>query len=340
MAITIKKIAEICNVSRGTVDRVLNNRGNVKPETETFVRKIAEQMGYKPNPAGKALAAKKKNVVVGVLLISEGNPFFDEVIHGIRSAEKEYASYGMKVRIKTMHGYDADEQCRLMTELGKEVNALILNPISDLKVKHKIDALVEQGVFVVTVNTDLENSQRACYVGSDYINGGETACGIMGILTGGKANIGIVTGSFKVTGHNQRIAGFEKVIERKYPKLKILEIVESEDDDIIAFEATNRLLEKYPQLDAIFIVAAGVYGVCRAVLAQNRQTHIKIVSFDSVPTTIEMLKQQVIDVTIYQHPYTQGNKAMQLVFAHLINGLEIKKEKHIVKNDIRVLENI
>jgi LacI family transcriptional regulator len=105
-------------------------------------------------------------------------------------------------------------------------------------------------------------------------------------------------------------------------------------------EATNRLLEKYPQLDAIFIVAAGVYGVCRAVLAQNRQMHIKIVSFDSVPTTIEMLKQQVIDVTIYQHPYTQGNKAMQLVFAHLINGLEIKKEKHIVKNDIRVLENI
>ena len=340
MAITIKKIAEICNVSRGTVDRVLNNRGKVKPETESFVRKIAEQMGYAPNPAGKALAAKKKNLIVGVLLISEGNPFFDEVIRGIRDAEKEYAAYGVKVLIRTMHGYDAAEQCHLMEEMGSTVNALILNPISDLKVQQKIDHLVDRGVFVVTVNTDSENSKRICYVGSDYINGGETACGIMGVLTGGRANVGVVTGSFKVSGHNQRIAGFKKIMEKKYPEFQLLEIVESEDDDIVAFEATNRLLQKYSQLDALFIAAGGVYGACRAVLAQHRQKHIKIVSFDSAPTTVEMLKQQVIDVTIYQHPYTQGSKAMQLVFSYLVNGLEIKKEKHIMKNEIKVLENL
>jgi len=340
MSITIKKIAEICNVSRGTVDRVLNNRGKVKPETERFVRKIAEQMGYEPNPAGKALAAKKKNIVVGVVLISEGNPFFDEVIRGIRESEKEYTAYGVSVLIQTMHGYDVEEQCRLMEEVGSQVNALILNPISDLKVQHKIDQLVDRGVFIVTVNTDIENSKRSCYVGSDYINGGETACGIMGVLTGGRAKVGVVTGSFKVAGHNQRIAGFKKVMEKKYSQIEILEIVESEDDDILAFEVTNRLLQNYPQLDALFITAGGVYGACRAVLSQARQQHIKIVSFDSAPNTVEMLKQQVIDVTIYQHPYTQGRKAMQIVFSYLVNGLEIKKEKHILKNEIKVLENL
>lgn len=30
--VTIKEIADLCGVSRGTVDRVLNNRGNVKSE--------------------------------------------------------------------------------------------------------------------------------------------------------------------------------------------------------------------------------------------------------------------------------------------------------------------
>ena len=34
---TIKEIAALCGVSRGTVDRVLNHRGRVKPETEARV---------------------------------------------------------------------------------------------------------------------------------------------------------------------------------------------------------------------------------------------------------------------------------------------------------------
>ena len=77
--VTIKKIADLCGVSRGTVDRVINDRGNVKPETKELVLNMARQLGYKPNPAGKALSARKKHPVVGVLLSSEGNPFFDEV---------------------------------------------------------------------------------------------------------------------------------------------------------------------------------------------------------------------------------------------------------------------
>ena len=52
MAVTIKQIAEMCGVSRGTVDRVLNNRGKVKKETEQMIRKIAEDLGYVPNMAG------------------------------------------------------------------------------------------------------------------------------------------------------------------------------------------------------------------------------------------------------------------------------------------------
>ena len=42
------KFAEESGVSRGTVDRVLNNRGKVRPEVEERVRKVAEELGYKP----------------------------------------------------------------------------------------------------------------------------------------------------------------------------------------------------------------------------------------------------------------------------------------------------
>lgn len=45
---TIKQIAEITNVSRGTIDRVLNNRGGVSPETEKKVRAAMEALNYLP----------------------------------------------------------------------------------------------------------------------------------------------------------------------------------------------------------------------------------------------------------------------------------------------------
>ena len=70
MSVTIKQISELCGVSRGTVDRVLNNRGKVKPETEQKVREVAERLGYTPNMAGKALAARKRDLVIGVALVA------------------------------------------------------------------------------------------------------------------------------------------------------------------------------------------------------------------------------------------------------------------------------
>ena len=45
---TIKEIAALAGVSRGTVDRVLNDRGAVNPETAEKIRKIAKELDYKP----------------------------------------------------------------------------------------------------------------------------------------------------------------------------------------------------------------------------------------------------------------------------------------------------
>ncbi len=95
--VTMKKIAEICGVSRGTVDRALNGRGRVNAETAQNILEVAKQLGYEPNPAGKALAARKNRPVIGVVIPSEGNPLFDEGLHGMKVAVKEYAIYGLQI---------------------------------------------------------------------------------------------------------------------------------------------------------------------------------------------------------------------------------------------------
>lgn len=340
MSVTIKKIAELGGVSRGTVDRVLNNRGKVKPETEIMVRQLAEQFGYTPNLAGKALAVRKKSLVIGIVIVSEGNPFFDTVFRGIAEAEKELRDYGVKIMIRTMKGYNIDRQLQLIEEIENDINALILNPISDPRIAAKIDALDARGIGVVTLNTDIENSRRFCYIGSDYFRGGETACGIMGLLTGGRATIGIVTGSIKVLGHNQRIAGFREVMKRKYPAMRVVDYVESNDDEIRAYEVTKELLASHPEIDAIFVVAAGVYGACRAILSLGLQEKLTVVSFDKVPTTVEMIKKGIIKATICQQPFMQGNKAVHIVFDYLVSGAKPETDQFILYSQIKITENI
>ena len=92
---TIKDIADLAGVSRGTVDRVLNNRGAVSPETAEKVLEIVRALDYRPNKAGIALAAQKKKYRIGVILFSEHNPFFDEVMEGVRKKAAELQDYGI-----------------------------------------------------------------------------------------------------------------------------------------------------------------------------------------------------------------------------------------------------
>lgn len=340
MSVTIKQISELCGVSRGTVDRVLNNRGKVKPQTEQKVREVAERLGYTPNLAGKALAARKRDLVIGVALVAKGNAFFDDVLSGIRRAGRELSDYGVKVSVHTMKGYDTVQQCRMIREVGRNVNALIVNPINDTQVAAEINRLTEQGICVITINTDIENTKRLCYVGSDYIRGGETAGGMLGLLTGGNAKVGIVTGSVKVLGHNQRIAGFRNVIRRKYPGIQVADIQETNDDDDQAFEMTGKMLREHPEIDAVFIVAAGVKGVCRAVRCFHPEGDMTIVCFDRTPSSEQLLRAGVIKAIVCQQPFTQGNKAVHLAYDYLVSGKKPENDSFFMKNEIKIEENL
>ena len=66
--ITIKQIAEICGVSRGTVDRVINGRGKVKEEKRALILQTMEKFGYQPNPAARALVSQRQSPIVGIII--------------------------------------------------------------------------------------------------------------------------------------------------------------------------------------------------------------------------------------------------------------------------------
>ena len=116
---TIKEIAELAGVSRGTVDRVLNNRGSVHPATAALVKEIARRLDYKPNPAGIALAAQRRNLKLGVLLFDTGNSFFDEVLKGVKEKQAELAGYNCSVLVRRV-GFSAQAQIDAIAALEEE----------------------------------------------------------------------------------------------------------------------------------------------------------------------------------------------------------------------------
>ena len=337
--VTMQKIAELCGVSRGTVDRVMHGRGRVSSETAANIMQIAKELGYEPNPAGKALAARKKQPHVAVILPSEGNLFFDEVIRGLRTSAEFYSSYGLKMELYTMKGYNAQIQLDILNRVSQSVEALIINPIDDEVIREAIDRLVGEGKFVVTVNNDASTTKRHCYVGADYVNSGITACALLAALTKGRADVGIVLGNRQVLGHCKRLEGFCQRMD-SLPDFHVAAVVENEDDDICSYDRTKAMLAENPHITALYLAAGGVYGACRAVMELPEVKRPLVIAVDSVPTTVEMMKNGIVTAVIYQHPYRQGRRAMEVAFEYLINGRQPRYDEYLVKNEIKLLENL
>ena len=147
---TIKEIALLAGVSRGTVDRVLNHRGSVNPETAEKINRIARELDYKPNRAGLVLAAQKKRLKLGVILFSPENPFYVDVLSGVNEKAEELAGYNCTVIIKQIP-MDLEAQLQAIDELvAEEVNGIALAPYNDDCIRERINSLSQQGIPVVT----------------------------------------------------------------------------------------------------------------------------------------------------------------------------------------------
>ena len=246
----------------------------------------------------------------------------------------------MKVEWHLTKGYDVDVQYKALENMIDRANAVIVSPINDDRIRDIIKRLTDNGIMVITINTDIEGSTRHCFVGTDYVNGGMTAGALMQMIGHGKLNIGITLGSLKILGHKLRLKGFEKIVDSS-KNAKIIAVTEDEDDDICSYDRNTRMLQEHPEINAIFAASSGgIYGACRAVMAQKRTKDMTMVVFDTIPSTIEMIESDIIQATIYQHPRRQGQTAMQIAFDYLVYGIQPAKEKYLLSNEIRIKENV
>ncbi|MEG1491274.1 MAG: LacI family DNA-binding transcriptional regulator [Oscillospiraceae bacterium] len=341
MRVTIKQIAELSNVSRGTVDRVLNNRSGVKPEVRQRIRDIAEALKYKPNILGKALVGLAESLKIGVILTPDNNPFIDEVKLGIQSAVEEYNHYGIEVIIRTLPSLDPMAQLLILDEMEQMgINAVAMIPLDDNIIRERINALAAQSIPIITFNSRIENVDELCFVGQNHTLGGTCAGGLMGKLLPSGGDIGVIISSKTLACHIDRLNGFSSRLEERYPDIHIVSVMENADQDDLAFDCALRMLNEYPELGGIYITGGGIVGLGKAVKILKKNASLKIISHDFVDGTAELLKAGILDFAIGQNPHLQGYLLIRLFFDFFVKN-ELPTNKNVeIPVEIATEDNI
>lgn len=340
MSVTIRAIADAANVSRGTVDRVVNNRPGVTFAVRERIQKLAEEMGYKPNLAGKSLAFQKNPLRIGFLLLSVSDPTYHEMHAGVLKVAQELGGFGIEVDCRVMNGTSVEEQVECLQALGQDnLAALVLTPLDDPAVADELNRLAARtAIPIVTTNTDLPSVETLCFVGQALKQSGRVAGDLIGKLLPRTGTVLVLSGLRKIKSNRDRLEGFNELLAEKHPELQILTVIHDIANDADAYREASAYLARHPAPSAIYLAGGGTAGVGRALRERGR-SDIRFVCYDRTPETLALLRDGYIDFTITQDPFAQGYLPVKILFDYLFHGIAPAGKSHFTRIEIVTKEN-
>lgn len=160
----IHRIAELANVSTGTVDRALHGRNGIKESTRRQILQIASQIGYTPNLAARALSASKSGVRIGVCIPREIRFFYDELWNGVLDEARGMSQLGVELLNRPVPSLGVGDTEAFEELMESGVQGIVLTAGDPGGLKPLIDGAEEKGIRVVCVSTDSPGSQRSTVI--------------------------------------------------------------------------------------------------------------------------------------------------------------------------------
>ena len=335
MAVTLNEIAKAAGVSRGTVDRALNNRGRIRPEVAEKIRKIADDLGYTINVGGRALAMSGKRMEIGVILQFSETPFIQEVERGILAAAEELRQLGCDIILEKITGNNPERAVSYLQDMYRQhVRAIALVGRNDLALRSEIDACEQDGIPVITLNNDVSGSLRTCYVGQDAYRSGRVAASVMGDILQGKGNILVFYG-LDSTNQSERVHGFREVLSRNYKDIHILTVKRTGNSREVLREMARQSLEDYSSLDGIYLCAEGIQDLCDILKESSLAGSVRLIAHDVAGCRPEDILDRTIDYIIDDDGYGQGYQALHLLSLWIFN--QRKPQEEFYYSDIRII---
>ena len=297
---TVHDVARTAGVSLATVDRVLNARPGVRPETAEKVENAIKALDFRRDLSA-SLLARARDLRVIFLIPDGGNAFMESLSAAIARRIRATRNERLTLSIGQYHALDPRALVDRLDGLsGRQTDCAVIVAPDDPAVTKAIDAATRRGIAVITLVSDLPGSARRHFIGIDNQAAGRSAASLLGRFCA-RGTIGIIAGSMALRDHRERFEGFAGVLGREFPQLRLLGPAEGFDDDAATEAAVLKLLES-EDLVGIYNAGAGNAGLVSALGKTHRAGNIRVVAHELTDTTRDALLAGTLDVVLDQNP--------------------------------------
>lgn len=314
--VTLAALAQKAGVGLATVDRVLNERGGVSPQTTRKILQAARDAGLK-----RILPEEHRHPWQLEVLLSGNDSFFFRQLGNDFAAVASGLGYRRLTLHRTFIPEDRPDQLAAhIIKRSKQRDGMIVFAHEHPAIYEALALCKQQEVPVITLVTDLPGAQRLCHVGINQLQAGRTAGLMMGRMLHQPGDVIMISGRFDYSAHRQRIEGFRDVLQQQFPHIRLREVLAGEEQrDII-----SKLLEKQlAQSDAV----AGIYNTglgntqISEALARHRILHdCTYITHELYPTTQALLAKGALSLTLDQNTRRHAQLAVELMLRYLDGG--------------------
>jgi ribose transport system substrate-binding protein len=261
----------------------------------------------------------KPGTRIAVILKSLSNQYWQGIQAGVEAAAKDY---GVEVTVQaaTSESDHTQQLTIAQTMIGKGFDAYIVSPEAASNLTPALKAMQEAGVPII--NTDDARIAGTTYVGPNHeLNGIQAADFIAKMLPDG-GDVAQIEGQAGSSAAILRIKGFTESVA-KYPNLKLVASVPGDWDGTKAYDATQTLMLKNPNIKAFYANNDTMaIGVAKALSDLGLAGKVIVVGTDGVPAALDGIKQDTMQATVTALPFYEGYWSVEAA-VRLLAGQEV-----------------
>ncbi|MFF1648949.1 LacI family DNA-binding transcriptional regulator [Streptomyces sp. NPDC058240] len=301
MRVTMADVARVAGVSKTTVSRVINTKGEVDGSTAARVREVIAQLGYVPSSGAVGLA-RGSSRTVGMLVPSLTWPWMGEVLQGVVDTV-EAADYGLLL-------FTCNRGAESVQRFTGQVSARAFDGLLVVEPENTLDHLtaMHRGGLPIVLIDDRGHHPEFPSVVTTNREGGASAA--RHLLAAGRARPLVITGPQHFGCVRDRLDGFRTVLPTDL-------VVHGDFTERSGRLAVEQLIASGAEFDSVFahndISAAGVLRALRAA-GRSVPDDIAVVGFDDIP----MAEHTEPPLTTVRQPTRRmGETAARMLLAHL-----------------------
>ncbi len=307
----MKDIARAAGVSVSTVDRVLNGRGKVRDKTREKIELAARKLGFAMSSPQAAGGTKRH---FRFLVPGGTNSFLSMLSKAIEQRGRALEAEGIETSLVRVENFDVASLCHEFQHC-EGVTGFAAIVLDHPLVREAIRELSTRNIPVVSLVSDIANSDRAAYVGVDNRAAGRLAGHLMCLHLNGreKGKVALFRGSPSYRGHEERENGFRAKLAEMAPGLGIVLAPDTHDGISASHQAMTDLLSAHDDLCGIYNVAGGNRGIAAGLEEAKRAQEVTFIAHELSVFSRNLMLAGVIDALIAQDPVKEADTAFRML---------------------------